>query len=475
VDVRVLIVSPYPPDRCGIASYTVQVAATLRREGHTVEVISPDPSAARYSADCAHTVRGVLRVLALSRRADRTIVEFFPDLLFKSLRRSQFLRQWPAVALLFALGREVHLIVHEAPYRSLKGRKDLRGRVARAMWRTLLTLPDATFVHTAWERDQLVEATGVPAERFQILPHGESFLKRVGTDRERARRELGLDEGERQFRFLSIGFLQPHKGFDRAMRALARLQADHVRLDVVGSVRVQSRDVDEYMERLRRLAASTPGVTLHEGYVSDERFDRWIVASDAIVLPYREIWSSGVLERAKLYGRPAIVSDVGGMGDQADSSTRVVRDDDELCAAMAELAGVPVSPGYAPATEGLALSYEGAREIVLRRAAALRERHEPGTAVPETAGTGGGSALPHPVALPAPPAGRGLRARLKRTVDRLIRWELAPLVSAINELRDYVADHPQPPPAAAAEPARPDPAPPGGRGVDIPTREAARR
>jgi glycosyltransferase involved in cell wall biosynthesis len=473
VDVRVLIVSPYPPDRCGIASYTVQVAATLRAEGHTVEVISPAPSAARYSADYAHTVRGVLRALALSRRADRTIIEFFPDLLFRSLRRSQFLRQWPAVALLFALGRDVHLIVHEAPYRALKGRTDLRGRVARAMWRTLMTLPDATFVHTAWERDQLVEATGVPAERFQILSHGESFLKRVGTDRERVRRELGLGAGE--YHFLSIGFLQPHKGFDRAMRALARLQADHVRLDVVGSVRVESPEVDAYMERLRRLAASTPGVTLHEEYVSDERFDRWIVASDAVVLPYREIWSSGVLERAKLYGRPAIVSDVGGMGDQADSSTRVVRDDDELCAAMAELAGVPVGPGYAPAAEGLALSYDGAREIVLRRAAALRERYEPGTALPETAGTGGGPALPRPVALPAPPAGRGLRARLKRTVDRLIRWELAPLVSGINELRDYVAEHPQPPPTATAEPARPDPAPSGGRGIDIPTREAARR
>ncbi|HSR23672.1 MAG TPA: glycosyltransferase family 4 protein, partial [Candidatus Eisenbacteria bacterium] len=391
-----------------------------------------------HAADYSRTARGVLRVLALSRRADRTLVEFFPDLLFRSLRRRQFVRQWAAVALLFALGRRVELVVHEAPYRSLRGRTDPRGRIVRAMWRTLVTLPDATFVHTAWERQQLAEATGVDPDRIQVLRHGESFLRRADEDRERARAELGLRPGE--FHFLSIGFLQPHKGFDRAIEALARLQGDHARLDVVGSMRVDSPEVEAHVEHLRRLARAIPGVTLHEGYVSDELFDRWIVACDAVVLPYREIWSSGVLERAKLYGRPAIVSDVGGLGDQADPSTRIVRDDDELCTAMAELAGVPRRPRYAAAGEA-PLSHERAAEIVGRRAAALRERYEPGTSAPEPGRNDGAAALPPRLSLPVPPAGGGLRTRVKRAVHRLTGWELAPLVSRVNELRDYAAEH----------------------------------
>jgi glycosyltransferase involved in cell wall biosynthesis len=435
--------SPYPPDRCGIASYTVQVAATLRKEGHHVDIVSPQPSAARHSADYSRTVRGVLRALGQSRRADRTLVEFFPDLLFRTLRRDQFIRQWVAVALLFGLGRRVELVVHEAPYLSLKGRTDLRGRVGRAMWRTLLTLPRATFVHTAWERRQLVEATGVSAGRIALLGHGESFLRRAKPDRERARSELGLRDGD--FHFLSIGFLQPHKGFDRAMRALARLEGRHVRLDVVGSVRVHSPDVEAHVETLRRLSGAIPRVTLHEGYVSDELFDRWIVACDALVLPYREIWSSGVLERAKLYGRPAIVSDAGGLGDQADASTRIVRDDDELSAAMAALAGVPLSKPDSRFPEAAAdvLSYESAMESVRRRAATLREQYEPGTAPPERPRPGGAPALPPPVVLPAPPAGRGLRTQVKRAVDRLTRWELMPLVGRVNEIREYLAHQEQ--------------------------------
>lgn len=437
---RVLVVSPYPPDRCGIASYTVQVAATLRRQGHQVEVVSPQPSAAQHSADYSRTARGVLRVLALSRRADRTLVEFFPDLLFRDMRKRQFVRQWAAVVLLLVLGRRVELVVHEAPYRALRGRTDPRGRLVRFMWRTLIALPDATYVHTAWERRQLAEATGIDPERIQVLRHGESFLRRADGDRELAREELGLRPGE--FHFLSIGFLQPHKGFDRAMEALGRLQGDHVRLDVVGSTRVHTPEVEAHVEALRRLAAAIPGVTLHEGYVSDELFDRWIVACDAVVLPYREIWSSGVLERAKLYGRPAVVSDVGGLGDQAGPSTRVVRDDDELCAAMAELAGVPHRPRHPTvAAAGAPLSHERAVEIVRRRAAALRERYEPGTGPPDLCASDGGTALPPRLSPPAPPAGRGLRAEVKRAVHRLTAWELAPLVARVNELRDYVAQH----------------------------------
>jgi glycosyltransferase involved in cell wall biosynthesis/2-polyprenyl-3-methyl-5-hydroxy-6-metoxy-1,4-benzoquinol methylase len=449
MDVRVLILSTYPPDRCGIASYTVQVAATLRREGHRVEVISPQPSAGRYWADYSHTMRGVVRALRLSRQFDRTLVEFFPDLLFRPsgrnalTRRWSFARRWIAVAALFRLGRHVQVVMHEAPYQDLVGRTDWRGRVGRVLWRRLVTLPETTSVHTAWERRRVAESVGVDESRIQIVDHGAAFLKRAEPDRELARRELGLAAG--QFHFLSIGFLQPHKGFDRAMRGLIQLDADRARLHVVGSVRVPSSEVVAHVEELRRLAvAGSPRITLHEQYVSDELFDRWIVACDAVVLPYRDIWSSGVLERAKLYGRPAIVSDVGGLRDQADPSTRVVRDDAELVNAMAELASErPRQTGMESVpmeTEGEPLTHADAMETLRQRAAELRERTEPGSVAPQVPADDGRPAPPAPVALPGVASDGGLRSRLKRFVSRLTRWQLVPIVSGVNQLRDYVID-----------------------------------
>jgi glycosyltransferase involved in cell wall biosynthesis len=346
VDVKVLLVAPYPPARDGIASYAAEVAADLRRRGEQVEVVSPEPSAAHHHADYRR-LGGMLRLLRLSRKSDRTLVHFYPDLFFRSMRRLRFVLHWPSVAGVLAFGRGVELVVHEAPYRDLRRAPGLRGLVARALWRGLLTLPRATYVHTEWERQEMASSLSLPPERIGLLEHGQAFAKHSVLGRTAARRELGIAEDE--FCFLCIGFLQHHKGFDRAVRAFARIPGQRLRLDVVGAARLAAPEIQFYVGELRALVRSTPRVALHEGYVSDHAFDSWLAASDVVLLPYREIWSSGVLARAQLFGRQVIVSDVGGLPDQAGALASVVRDDEELYRAMALAAAVSVETAVEPA------------------------------------------------------------------------------------------------------------------------------
>jgi glycosyltransferase involved in cell wall biosynthesis len=137
--------------------------------------------------------------------------------------------------------------------------------------------------------------------------------------------------------FLCAGFWHPDKGFDRAVRAFAAAGSPG-RLDVVGSVRdATSKNVDAAAE-LRALAERTPGVSLHEEFASDEVFDAWIAAADVVLLPYRRSWSSGALARAQAIGTPAIVSDAGGLPEQAGPDDRVFRSDAELAAMLREVA-----------------------------------------------------------------------------------------------------------------------------------------
>jgi glycosyltransferase involved in cell wall biosynthesis len=74
--------------------------------------------------------------------------------------------------------------------------------------------------------------------------------------------------------------------------------------------------VDRYAAELRDLVARTAGVELHERYVSDEEFDLWIRAADAVVVAYRTAASSGVVERAHLLGTTVITSGAGGISEQ---------------------------------------------------------------------------------------------------------------------------------------------------------------
>jgi glycosyltransferase involved in cell wall biosynthesis len=58
-------------------------------------------------------------------------------------------------------------------------------------------------------------------------------------------------------------------------------------------------------------------VTMLEAFVSDEDFDAWVEAADRMVFPYRRAWSSGALARAQRLGTPALVSNAGGLAEQA--------------------------------------------------------------------------------------------------------------------------------------------------------------
>jgi glycosyltransferase involved in cell wall biosynthesis len=313
------------------------------------------------------------------------------------------------------------------------------------MWRSV----DQICVHTEVERQRFADAFGVPLSHVQVSHHGQSFIRRTDATPEEARERLGIPRDA--FVFLSIGFLQPHKGFDRAIRAFARIGPGDpdrpCRLDVVGSVRLEDPDYLVYLEELRDLARSTPGVELHEGYVGDETFDLWIVAADALVLPYRFIWSSGVVERAHLYGRPVVATRVGGLADQADPGTLLVDDDDELAAGMRSLLGVPAAP-RPPAEPWPAGDRETVMAEIRARAAATRGFAD--AALGSTAAGNGhrrgaaglASSAPlrrvPPLVLPSAVSARPGVSSIKRLIRRLTAWEVDPLVTQVNRLRDAV-------------------------------------
>ncbi len=472
---RILMVTPYPPLRDGIANYAAQEVKALRGAGHDVEVLSPGPSAAHHHLD----LRGPRGPLALARRVrdyDRVIVQFHPDVFFPpgagpALRAATM----AGLVAAFAAARHVEVRVHEVDYSWGRARPPMAA-LARSLWRRV----DRITVHTEPERTAFEAAFGLAAGTVELVGHGANFERRTALDRPAARRALGV--GADELVFVSIGFLQPHKGFDRAIRAFGDLGRHGCRLDVVGSVRVTEPDYVAHRDELARLAAATPGVRLHEGYVSDETFDRWLVAADVVVLPYRHIWSSSVLERAATFDRRVIATDVGGLADQAGEGVELVADDAGLARAMAaaaEAAGVNVpsasrrpgadtSPAGALRDGGDLLGVHGRgvrvaepwpvavagergpdpvvlQAEVRRRAAARRRDDAPppaggGTEALPSRGDGGRLARLPAFSLPEPVSSRPLGRVAKKVVHRGAYWLVAPLVRQLNEARAALLD-----------------------------------
>lgn len=417
-----LMITPFAPYRDGIANYAVQEVDALRRSGEDVEVMSPLPSAAHHHLVIG-SATGMTRLLRRASRYERIIVQAYPELLFGACRhrieRLLVWRLWQQVA----ARTKVEFRVHEIDYATITA-----DAVTQRVAASALASFHRRTVHTEPERAALLDAAP-DVGAVDIVDHGAAFTRRTTLDRAGARASLGLDADA--FIFLSIGFVQRHKGFDRAVRAFARIRPHttiNAQLHIVGDIRVDHPDLAAYRDELDRMIASTPGCTRRAGYVGDSEFDRWIVAADRLVLPYRSIWSSGVVERAALFDRPVIVTDVGGLADQARHGDAVVHDDRELTEAMAAALGVDVIAGVDEIP-----SDRGAIESLMKRHA--------GTVAADGVSRPSDHLLHVPPAvLGAPVSGRRGVSRIKQAIFRVTSWMTQPLADTVNDLHHATAD-----------------------------------
>ncbi len=190
-----------------------------------------------------------------------------------------------------------------------------------AGWKTRLTrkvLSTASgyLVHSRAESDRL-RHLGLQAPVW-IHPHPiyDQFPPAQG----RLPRRAGLE-------LLFFGFVRPYKGLDVLFQALARLPSGKdYRLSVVGEI---WKGGDDYRAMAARLGIADR-VEFVSRYVSDREAAEYFQRADAVVLPYRNATGSGVVPVAYHYGKPVVVTRVGGLPDvvRAGETGFIVEPDD---------------------------------------------------------------------------------------------------------------------------------------------------
>ncbi len=333
---NVLIVSSAPATRCGIARYAVQQAAKLREAGHLVDWASSDggTEGVRYPLNLRER-KDFARLPLIARRYDKVIFHYQHDLYYRGLDNSDLSFKNMVLAALFATHPDVEVVVHEMLYHLMDPKQ-----VGRRVWTTerlKWRLAKKLVFHTDTERTRFLQQMPEAAARLELREHHSEMVKYRELSQPDARQELGLPRTGPVF--LCIGFIQESKGFDRAVRAFARVNNPDARLYVVGSIRVEEPQHRRYLEMLQAMAAKDPRVQVLERFVDDAAFDTWLAASDVVVLPYRNIYSSGVAARARLYGKRLLVADVGGLRDQLAPGDVVFESEVELAQALVTLSG----------------------------------------------------------------------------------------------------------------------------------------
>jgi glycosyltransferase involved in cell wall biosynthesis len=190
----------------------------------------------------------------------------------------------------------------------------------RRIWRRLFARFDRIVVHSEQGREVLA-GFGVDRSRLRVVPHPV-----FRSDPPRA------DDGRT---VLAPGVIRPYKGLEDAVRAT--LAVPGARLLVAGDPRIPLDD-------LRRTAGGRAEWRL--GYLGPPELERALSAATVAIFPYRaELDQSGALLQALGAGVPAVVYDVGGLGEVVGrfDAGRVVPagDVDGLTAALRNLLDDP--------------------------------------------------------------------------------------------------------------------------------------
>lgn len=163
--------------------------------------------------------------------------------------------------------------------------------------------------NTAQERDELVGLYGADPARVDVVHPGVDPEVFAPASQSEARRRLGVPPQDRLVLF--AGRLQPHKGPDIALEAVARLGPD-VRLAIVGG---PSGTGTEHPEALAELAADL-GIAdrvLMVPPVDQRRLADWYVAADVVCVPSHSESFGLVAVEAQSCGTPVVAAAVGGL------------------------------------------------------------------------------------------------------------------------------------------------------------------
>ena len=315
--------------------YDRALAAALARAGADVELLTsrflygPVPEADGYRVTEAFYRRSSRRGLEAPGRRAFKLAEHVPDML--ALRRRPAADvvhyQWLTVPALDAAllppnrprVMTAHYVLPPEPSRpEVIAARRLFGRM------------DAVIAHSRYGAGRLRDVVGLDSGRIRVIHHGAfDYLTHLPEER-----PLLPDlEGAEDPVILFFGLLRPYKGIEVLLDAFARVSG--AELWIVGNPRMPLDGIREHADR------AEGRVRLIPRFIEDAEIPAIFRRADLVVLPYLDAEHSGVLYAALAFGKPLVLSAVGGFPEFAaeTGAARVVAPGSapELAQALGEL------------------------------------------------------------------------------------------------------------------------------------------
>jgi glycosyltransferase involved in cell wall biosynthesis len=170
------------------------------------------------------------------------------------------------------------------------------------------------FVHTERMRSELLKDFNLRETKVTVIPFGiNNTIPTSAITTTEAKQRFGLPADQKAALF--FGQIAPYKGLEYLVAAMAELGArnERCRLIVAGKVK---RGCEGYWEQIESKIASTgiqDQVIKRIEFIPDGEVELYFKAADVVIVPYVDIFQSGVPFLAYSFGLPVIATDVGSL------------------------------------------------------------------------------------------------------------------------------------------------------------------
>jgi len=172
---------------------------------------------------------------------------------------------------------------------------------------------DGVIFHSETNKEDLMKQIDFrSAKMWKIIPHGNyRLLVNPEFNKEKARQILEI--GSNKLVVLFFGFIRQYKGLEILINAISklRLQFKDVYLLIAGKEIESYKKYDDMIKRLEL----EEFVQAFPYYIPNSEISTFFEACDVVVLPYKRIFQSGVIQLAFAHSLPVIASDIGGIPD----------------------------------------------------------------------------------------------------------------------------------------------------------------
>jgi glycosyltransferase involved in cell wall biosynthesis len=292
---RMMMITTYPPQECGVGIYAANLVAAIKKHGHKIIIVANKPCNADYIIDFkSNSLFEDISKIILKEKIDVINIQY-QAVLFSNLMNKNL------IELLKKVRIPTIVTLHEVQYkiRSPNILRSVKLKALELMEKKVIQYSTAVIVHTPKQEEYLRRRSRTDKVRF--IPHGLELKNIVSTNG----RNL-----------LFFGIITPSKGLEYLLYAMKILK--DYNLTIAGNF---PKGYKKYRAKLEHIIRSNEIGNVLTSFAWIEQDKKWdyFNKADVLVLPY--LWApyqSGVLHNAISCGLPVVVTKVGALYEMVE-------------------------------------------------------------------------------------------------------------------------------------------------------------